>query len=178
MSITNKLKNLNLESDAMIGFSYSAGTDVFVHNETEVETALAETDVVYTFSELVATPGLHASTRFGGDVIQSMRNDGFLEDYERNGDFPSFLAETITDNFYDQGQLLPENFVNAADRNELIDCTSRMQMDMIIHIILYQLLLGNILSFMRKHYINLNKNNKNRFAVYVDFSKPIKRKTK
>lgn len=102
MSIVNKLKNLNLDSNAMIGLSYSDGTDVFVHNETEVETALAETDVVYTFSELVATPGLRASTRFGGDVIESMREDGFLEDYERNGDFPSFLAETITDNFYDQ----------------------------------------------------------------------------
>ena len=38
------------------------------------------------------------------------------------------LMDTGTgDNFYDQGQLLPENFVNAADRNELIDCTSRMQ---------------------------------------------------
>jgi hypothetical protein len=103
VSIVNKLKNLNLDANAMIGLSYSSGTDVFVHNETEVETALAETDVVYTFSELVATPGLRAATRFGGDVIQSMRDDGFLEDYERNGDFPSFLAETITDNFYDQG---------------------------------------------------------------------------
>jgi|TARA_R110002074_G_scaffold191264_2_gene357333 hypothetical protein len=103
MSIVNKLKKLNLEADAIVGLSYSDGVDVFVHNETEVDTALSETDVVSTFSELIATPGLRASTRFGGDVIQSMRDDGFLEDYDRNGDFPSFLAETISDNFYDQG---------------------------------------------------------------------------
>ena len=102
MSIVNKLKNLNLDGDTMIGFSYSDGVDVFVHNETEIETALAETDVVYTFSELVATPGLRASTRYGGDVIESMRIDGFLEDYDRSGDFPSFLAETLSENFYDQ----------------------------------------------------------------------------
>jgi hypothetical protein len=102
MSIANKLKNLNLEADSMISLSYSDGIDVFVHNESEVETALAETNVVYTFSELVATPGLRASTRFGGDVIQSLRDSGFLEDYDRSGDFPSFLTETITDNFYDQ----------------------------------------------------------------------------
>ena len=91
MSIVNKLKKLNLEADAIVGLSYSDGVDVFVHNETEVDTALSETDVVSTFSELIATPGLRASTRFGGDVIQSMRDDGFLEDYDRNGDFPSSL---------------------------------------------------------------------------------------
>ena len=54
MSILENLKNLNLDSDAVVSLSYSEGTDVFVHNETEVETALSETDVVNSFAELVS----------------------------------------------------------------------------------------------------------------------------
>ena len=41
MSITQTLKNLNLEPDSLVTLTYSEGTDVFVHNETEIETALA-----------------------------------------------------------------------------------------------------------------------------------------
>ena len=60
MSIYKKLQSLNLTEDSMVSLRYSEGTDVFVHNETEVETAMAETDVINRFSELVATPGLRA----------------------------------------------------------------------------------------------------------------------
>ena len=56
MSIYKKLQGLDLNSDATISLRYSEGTDVFVHNETEVETAMSETDVINRFSELIATP--------------------------------------------------------------------------------------------------------------------------
>jgi len=101
MSITNTLKSLNLEPDSLVTLTYSEGTDVFVHNETEVETALAETDVVNTFSELIATPGLNVTTAYGGNVLQALRDDGHLEDYDRDGDFGGYLSEVISDNFYD-----------------------------------------------------------------------------
>ena len=93
--------DLNLEPDSIVTLTYSEGTDVFVHNETEVETALAETDVVSTFSELIATPRLSITTAYGGDVLQSLRDDGHLEAYDRDGDFGGYLSEIITDNFYD-----------------------------------------------------------------------------
>lgn len=103
MSIYEKLKNLNLASDTVATLSYSEGTDVFVHNETEVETAISETDVIDTFASLVATPGLHVSTRWNGDVLESLRSDGHLEDYERGSfEFESFITEFLTENFYDQ----------------------------------------------------------------------------
>ena len=50
MSIFDTLTSMNLPSDTVVNLSYSEGTDVFVHNETEVETALNDTDVVSTFS--------------------------------------------------------------------------------------------------------------------------------
>ena len=42
MSIYKKLQSLNLTEETMVSLRYSEGTDVFVHNETEVETAMAE----------------------------------------------------------------------------------------------------------------------------------------
>ena len=101
MSITKRLQGLNLEPDTMVTLTYSEGVDVFVHNETEVETAMAETDVINTFSELIATPGLRVSTQYGGDVLERLREDDLLDDYSRDGDFGSYLSEVISDNFYD-----------------------------------------------------------------------------
>ena len=101
MSIYKKLQSLNLTQDSMISLRYSEGADVFVHNETEIDTAMSETDVINRFSELVATPGLRAQTRWGEDIIQELRDSGFLEEYERDYTFEDYICETITDNFYD-----------------------------------------------------------------------------
>lgn len=103
MSVFEKLKNLNLPSETKVTLALSEGADVFVHNETEVETALSETAVVNDVAELITTPGLNVSTRWGGNPIQSLRDLDLLEDYERGTEgFSEFVAETIGDNFYDQ----------------------------------------------------------------------------
>ena len=103
MSVIDKLKNMNLDDDAQISLSYSEGTDVFVHNETEVETALSDTDVVNTLSELVTTPGLYVYSQYGTNIIESCREEGWLEDYERGSySFSDYLTETLSENFYDQ----------------------------------------------------------------------------
>jgi len=101
MSIYKKLQSLNLTEDSMVSLRYSEGTDVFVHNETEVETAMAETDVINRFSELIATPGLRAQTRWGEEIISELRDSGFLEEYERDYTFSDFISDTISENFYD-----------------------------------------------------------------------------
>ncbi len=102
MSTLQKLRELNLPGDTKVSMSYSSGVDVFVHNETDVDTALQDTDVVSTFAELIATPGLSVSSRFGGNVLESFRGEGWLEDYDRDGTFEDYLSEMITENFYDQ----------------------------------------------------------------------------
>ena len=103
MSVIMKLQALKLPEDAVVNLSYSEGTDVFVHNETEVDDALAYTDVVSTFASLVATPGLNVSTQYGGNVLQSLRSEGHLDDYERGSHgFEDYIGEFLTENFYDQ----------------------------------------------------------------------------
>jgi hypothetical protein len=103
MSITQKIKNLNLSEDTLVTLSYSEGTDVFVHNETEVETALSDTDVVSSFANLIATPGLRVSSQWSGEILESLRSEGHLDDYERGSyTFEDYLTEYLTENFYDQ----------------------------------------------------------------------------
>jgi len=101
MSITQRLQSLNLKPDTLVTLTYSEGTDVFVHNETEIETAMSETDVINTFSELIATPKLRVSTQFGGNILERLREDDLLDDYIHGGDFGAYLNDVITDNFYD-----------------------------------------------------------------------------
>ena len=72
MSIYKKLQGLNLSNDATISLRYSEGADVFIHNETEVETAMVETDVINRLSELIATRGLNAQSRWGENIIKEL----------------------------------------------------------------------------------------------------------
>ena len=97
-----KIKSLNLPEGADVTLSYSDGTDVFVHNETEVETALENTDVVEVLSSLITTPGVNARNQWGQNLLESLRDDGLLDDYVR-GEFcfDEYVKETIQENFYD-----------------------------------------------------------------------------
>ena len=102
MSTIDKIKALNLSKDSEVTLSYEDGTDVFVHNETEVETALEDTDVVETLASLITTPGLNVKTQYGQNPMDSLREEGLLEDYERgSGDFTEYVTSAIRENFYD-----------------------------------------------------------------------------
>jgi len=100
-SVFEKMQEMKFDSSSMVTLTYSEGTDVFVHNESEVETALEETNVVEAFSDLIATPDLTTATMWGNDILEDLRGADLLEDYERDGTFSEYLAETIKDNFYD-----------------------------------------------------------------------------
>jgi len=101
MSIYDTLRKLNLDDSAVVTLRYSEGTSVFVHNETEIETALSETSVVDSFSELIATPGLQAHDQWGNNVLEELRDNALLDEYERDFTFAEFLNNAIRENFYD-----------------------------------------------------------------------------
>ena len=102
MSIFETLTSMNLPGDTVVNLSLEEGTDVFVHNETEVETALENTSVVSSFAELISTPGLKVNDSYGNPILESLRDGGHLDDYNRGDfNFTEYLTETINDNFYD-----------------------------------------------------------------------------
>ena len=102
MSVVKRLQSLKLPEDTMVTLIREEGTDVFVHNETEVETAMHETDVIHDFASLIANTKLDARNQWSGNIIQHLRDNDFLEDYQRGShEFEYFLTETLTENFYD-----------------------------------------------------------------------------
>jgi hypothetical protein len=101
MTLVDKLKNLNIPDNEMVTLTYSDGTDVFVHNETEIETALSETDVLQQLGRLLATPGVRVNTMWGDNILEDLRNDNLLDNYQRDNTFEDFLTATLSENFYD-----------------------------------------------------------------------------
>ena len=102
MSIVKKLQSLNLSDDAVVTLTYEEGTDVFVHNETEVEDAMNETSVINEFAALIAQSKLDARNRWSGNILEHLRAEDYLEDYERGSyAFEDYLTETLSENFYD-----------------------------------------------------------------------------
>ena len=102
MSVVKRLQSLKLSDDAMVTLTYEEGTDVFVHNETEVEDAMNETEVISEFASLIAQTKLDARNRWSGNIIEHLRGEDYLEDYERGSDsFAEYLTETLSENFYD-----------------------------------------------------------------------------
>ena len=102
MSVVKRLKSLNLPKDAMVTLTFEEGTDVFVHNETEIDDAMNQTSVINEFASLIANTKLDARNRWNGNVIEHLRAQDFLDDYERGSfGFEDYLAETLSENFYD-----------------------------------------------------------------------------
>ena len=102
MSVLKRLQSLNLPEDAMVTLTFKEGTDVFVHNESEVEDAMNETSVINEFAALIAHSKLDARNRWSGNVLEHLRAQDFLNDYERGSfGFEEYLAETLSENFYD-----------------------------------------------------------------------------
>jgi len=93
---------MNLPEDTLVTLTYKEGTDVFVHNETEVEDAMSGTSVINEFASLIAQSKLDARNRWSGNILEHLRAENYLEDYERGTHgFEEYLVETLSDNFYD-----------------------------------------------------------------------------
>jgi len=101
MSLKDKLSDASANAETEIMFTYSGGTDVFHFNETHVETAINETDVVDRLATVI-TSGLGMKTEHGYDPLESLRGSGMLDEYERGSfSFGDYVAGAIRDNFYD-----------------------------------------------------------------------------
>ena len=98
-SFYDKIKALGADDETSVSFSWEEGCDVFHYNETHVETALGETGAAAVLAEAI-TEGVFYEK--GNSVLEEMRDDGLLEDYERGDEsFTEFVAEVIGESFYD-----------------------------------------------------------------------------
>jgi hypothetical protein len=136
--VVDQLKELNLPSETNVSLSYTGGCDCFVYNETEVETALEETDVVSVFANLVSTIGLNLTDNYGNNVIDSLVDaehierdfvnscwDEDNEDYY-DDDLSEAISEFVNDNFYDQ-EFIEKDVTKYDHKRGFIDLTARLK---------------------------------------------------
>ena len=102
MTTIMKLQSLKLPEDAMLTLTYEEGADVFHYTGNEVEDAISETSVIQEFASLISNSKLDARNTWCGNILEHLRNEQWLDDYERgSGNFDEYIAEVLTDNFYD-----------------------------------------------------------------------------
>lgn len=83
MNYIEKFANLNLPTDTNVTITYSDGCDVFVHNDTAIETAIKQTNTIRTFSKLVEH--LAQSTETTHWILEQLR-DNYVLDFEDEED--------------------------------------------------------------------------------------------
>jgi len=97
MSRIQKLKVANVKENTIIRLKYSAGNNV-IHCVDDFESrVIEETSIANHLSEMAINPALG-----NNHVLQEMRAEGLLEDYERGSDeFEEYVAEVISENWRD-----------------------------------------------------------------------------
>jgi hypothetical protein len=102
-NITNTLRELNVADDAYVTLSYTEGADVWHINESHVEDAAGETGTASILARLLAS-GVTVSDTYStdGDILDEMRSNGLLDDYERGEEyFQEYLTEKLQETIYD-----------------------------------------------------------------------------
>jgi hypothetical protein len=102
MSRFDKLQKMNLSGDSKVVLSTEAGADIvhYTGEDYEGET-VRETGIAASLADLVTSRYLANNM-----AIEELRNDGYLDDYERGSyEFEEYVATTIAKNWYELGLL-------------------------------------------------------------------------
>jgi hypothetical protein len=102
-NITNTLRELNVADDAYVTLSYTEGAEVWHINESHVEESVAETGTASILARLLAS-GVAVSSTYStdGDILDEMRSNGLLDDYERGEEyFEEYITEKLQETIYD-----------------------------------------------------------------------------
>jgi len=97
--IIRKLTELGAEETDFITLSFTEGTDVWHINESHVEETVGETDTAAMLAGLLAA-GVPVYN-YGSAILEEMRFNGALDDYDREGGFEEYLTEVLATTIYD-----------------------------------------------------------------------------
>jgi hypothetical protein len=94
--ITNALNKLNLSENANVTLKYKTGTQVFHYTGDYLDGAFNETNALYDVARVVA----HEGIRKHNSLINNLRNNGALDDYERGSfEFEDHVYEAIREDW-------------------------------------------------------------------------------
>jgi hypothetical protein len=99
--IVNTLQELNVADDNFVYLNYVDRASVWHITDDHVESALSETSTADILAGALATPGVTVLSRYDEDILVNIRDNGLLEDYDREGDFEGYLAGVIRQEAYE-----------------------------------------------------------------------------
>jgi len=102
MSRFNKLKKMNLSDATKVVVSSEDGQEVFHYTGDDYEgDTVKQTGMAACLADLVTKRQLSNNS-----VIEQLRNDGYLDDYERGSyEFEEYVGSAIAENWFEAGFL-------------------------------------------------------------------------
>ena len=101
MSTLENLKSMNLPEDTMVTLSQEAGEGIDFRNEHNPVEIWNEAGMASELASWVTTKGLDVFDNWGNNIFLQLREDGFLDDYDREGWFEEYISQTLSENAYD-----------------------------------------------------------------------------
>jgi hypothetical protein len=99
-NIIETLKELNVSNEDYVYLNYTDSAEVWHISDDYVGTALGETETAGMLAGVMATKGVTVLSRYDEDILATMRDEGMLDDYDREGYFEEYLTEKIQEEAY------------------------------------------------------------------------------
>ena len=99
-NIVDTLRQLNIGDEDYVYLNYEESAEVWHISEDYIESALAETDTAAVLAAALATPGIRVLSRYDEEILATMRDEGLLDEYDRDDWFEEYLTEKIQEEAY------------------------------------------------------------------------------
>ena len=99
-NIIETLKELNVSSEDYVYLNYTDSAEVWHISDDYVSTALGETETAAMLAGAMATTGVTVLSRYDEDILGTMRDEGMLDDYDRDGYFEDYLTGKVQEEAY------------------------------------------------------------------------------
>ena len=101
VNLIETLGELNIADDAYITLFYTDRASVWHITDDYINEALADTNTAAMLASLLANKCLTVFSRWEENVLDDMRANGLLADYDREEWFEEYLTETIQQEAYE-----------------------------------------------------------------------------
>ena len=98
--IISTLRGLQVEEDDYVYLNYQDSASVWHVSDDYIENALCETSTAARLAGLLATPGIDVLSRYDESILETMREEGLLEEYDREDWFEEYLTTKIQEEAY------------------------------------------------------------------------------
>tara|TARA_R110000824_G_scaffold52854_9_gene146723 strand:+ start:2087 stop:2572 length:486 start_codon:yes stop_codon:yes gene_type:complete len=99
-NIIETLKKLSVSADDYVYLNYLDSAEVWHISDDYITTALGETETASMLASAMATTGVTVLSRYDEDILATMRDEGMLDDYDRDGYFEDYLTGKIQEEAY------------------------------------------------------------------------------